>query len=224
MDMLVDSDGNEIFEEGEQPTMEEMVVEKEHWEVHNATENTIDPRKLHATKIKNCPRVYIPKGRPAKEEAQFCTRDTMIDKEIQKLLERIKTSDTRNLTASESRGIKKLSKRVKEGELVIYQTDKSGKFCVTDREGYKRQGEVHTRGDKIMSWDEVRAVQREVTGHLKAINKIFQTGKDYGKEGAERACHAKPRTLLGWVFSVDPDQTSRKWSNTCRRKDMEIEL
>ena len=41
-----------------------------------------------------------------------------------------------NLTAGEKRGLKSL-KKVKEGSLLISQTDKSGRFCVMDREQYR---------------------------------------------------------------------------------------
>ena len=35
-----------------------------------------------------------------------------------------------NLTASEAKGLDKLNKRVREGELVMVKTDKSGKFAL----------------------------------------------------------------------------------------------
>ena len=53
------------------------------------------------------------------------------------------------------------------------------------------QGTVHTKQDKRVSWDEVRGIQREVTGHLKALNKVFQTGTKHGKDATTRTCHAK---------------------------------
>ena len=36
------------------------------------------------------------------------------------------------------RGLKKLSKRVKEGEIVVTRTDKSGRLFVSSVEGYRR--------------------------------------------------------------------------------------
>ena len=60
-----------------------------------------------------------------------------------------------NLTDFEKRGIRKLRKRVKEGEIVIYLTDKSGKMFITTPEIYLKQGSVHVQGDKVSSWKEV---------------------------------------------------------------------
>ena len=44
--------------------------------------------------------------------------------------------DTSSVTPSEKRGLKKLSKRIKEGTVVVYQTDKSGKLTVMSPEVY----------------------------------------------------------------------------------------
>ena len=43
----------------------------------------------------------------------------------------------KTLTKGESQGIKSLMKRIKEGELVVMETDKSGKFTVLSQEKYK---------------------------------------------------------------------------------------
>ena len=42
-----------------------------------------------------------------------------------------------NLTEEEEKGLKILKKRVKDKEIIILKTAKTGKFCVMDREKYK---------------------------------------------------------------------------------------
>ena len=59
-----------------------------------------------------------------------------------------------NLTAGEARGLNKLRKRVKDNEIVVYRSDKSGKMCVTTPELYKAQGDKHVAGDKKVQWAE----------------------------------------------------------------------
>ena len=58
-----------------------------------------------------------------------------------------------NLTESESKGLKKLKKRVKNGELVVVRTDKSGKFSIMSLQEYERAGLVHTSKDKEVKVD-----------------------------------------------------------------------
>ena len=44
------------------------------------------------------------------------------------------------LNGVQRRGLKKLCKRVKDGEVVVKKTDKSGRLFVSSMEGYKKGG------------------------------------------------------------------------------------
>ena len=52
-----------------------------------------------------------------------------------------------NLTAGGKKGLRSLKKRVASGEVVICQTDKSGRFCVLTRDQYLEAGLEHTKKD-----------------------------------------------------------------------------
>ena len=52
-----------------------------------------------------------------------------------------------NLTDAEGRGLASLKKKVKEGNLVIGQTHKSGRFAVMSMVEYERAGRKHTDKD-----------------------------------------------------------------------------
>ena len=108
---------------------------------------------MRPTSVKKIPRVQLAKARPVKEESELNTRETMIQRTSWNY---ISTQEkTENLTASEKRGLRKLKKRVKNGEIIILQTDKSGKFCVTDIETYRRMGREHAKNDEEVSWKEI---------------------------------------------------------------------
>ena len=87
--------------------------------------------------------------------------------------------------------MERLCKRVQSGEIVIYPTDKSGKLAVTTLENYEKQGNEHVRGDRKIGWPEVQKIMNEVKGHLRALNKIFNTGSSHSKKSMERAWKAK---------------------------------
>ena len=55
-----------------------------------------------------------------------------------------------NLTESQQIGLKSLKKRVKEAQIIILKTDKSGKLCVATVEEYIRMGQVHTGKDQLI--------------------------------------------------------------------------
>ena len=56
--------------------------------------------------------------------------------------------EAKNLTPAELRGMRKLRKRVETGEVVLYITDKSSKFCLATKESNSRQGAEHVSGDQ----------------------------------------------------------------------------
>ena len=52
-----------------------------------------------------------------------------------------------NLTPEEQRGLKSLKRRIKEGEIVVLPTDKSGRFAIMSMETYVKAGMVHVKDD-----------------------------------------------------------------------------
>ena len=89
--------------------------------------------------MKECTRVTLPKPLSAEEESKIEVR-----KRTQKeVFEKFRKNNTNskgeqksNLTQSEQKGLKSLKKKVKEGNIVIMKTDKSGRFVVTTPEKY----------------------------------------------------------------------------------------
>ena len=74
---------------------------------------------------------------------------------------------------------------------MVLPTDKSGKNCVVDLGTYERLGEEDTRDDPEVSWEEVRASQRTIKGHMRCVNHIFKMGEDQGEKGEKRVWNAK---------------------------------
>ena len=72
-----------------------------------------------------------------------------------------------NLSMMEKRGLKSLKKRVADGEIIVCQTDKSGKFCVLTREEYLEAGEVHASKDRKIDLEDQIEVDRAVNGHMR---------------------------------------------------------
>ena len=74
-------------------------------------------------------------------------------------------------------GIKSLKKRSKDGEIVIAETDKSGKFCVFSMEEYIKAGEVHTKNDKKIDEKELKEIQKTLNATCSMFLKIFKVGE-----------------------------------------------
>lgn len=157
-------------------TEEEKVEEESHREVFNPKSKTMDFRKVRATDVKSNPRVMLPRARTPKEEAGLLSRQSRAEDITSEYI--VTQADMKNMTPSEYRGYDKIKKRVKKKEVVVYQTDKSGLMAIASLESYKRQGEKHVPDDTEVSWQEVTESQKQLRGHVFALNKIFSIGED----------------------------------------------
>ena len=63
--------------------------------------------------------------------------------------------------------MKSLQKRIKSGELVVAQTDKSGKFCILSRDQYLAAAEVHIKNDKEIGLEESKMIESNLNGHMR---------------------------------------------------------
>ena len=81
-----------------------------------------------------------------------------------------------NLTRGETQGLKNLKKRVKEGNIVILPTDKSGRFGIMSMDNYLRAGEVHTKKDIEVDMNTIVTTQTELNGNVSMMIKFFKIG------------------------------------------------
>ena len=87
-----------------------------------------------------------------------------------------------NLSAGGKRGLNKLRKRVKNKEIIICQTDKSGRFAVLTYEQYIKAGNAHTVKDREINLDEAEEIQRILNGHMRHWSKILNLGAEWDQE------------------------------------------
>ena len=69
------------------------------------------------------------------------------------------TSDS-NLTSVQQRGVKSLIRRVKEKEIVVFQTDKSGRFSVDTPENYRESVRPHVGVDAEVDLSKHKEVEK----------------------------------------------------------------
>ena len=170
----------EIDEEKEE---EEELIEAERRSIFDWKKKTLNFGRRRATDLKGNSRVFFPKkARSVKEETSLQTlRDIMMTTFRLYSEEKCgeKGEQKMNLTRSQALGLKTLKKRVKEGEIVIIPTDKSGNLAVLSRKMYVESGMVHTRNDKEVGWEEVRDAQKELNGHVAMLIKVFRIGSHW---------------------------------------------
>ena len=80
------------------------------------------------------------------------------------------------------RGLKSLKKRIKEGDLIICDTDKRKRFAALTRKQYLDSGMAHTAGDLESSESQVKIIQTVVNDHTFWLQSIMGCGKNWGHE------------------------------------------
>ena len=124
-----------------------------------------------------------------KDESEIEVRKKAWLEEHKKYMDKEKVGDRmkyNNLTAEQRRGLTKLKKRVKDGEIVVSKTDKSGKLFVSTFDSYSSRGQKHTEGDKKIDETEVDDLRRKCNTALTMLVRSFNIGENHGPNNQSR--------------------------------------
>ena len=151
--------------------------------IYDPVESKMNLSKRRATDQKNNSRVIFPrKSKNFENEAKLETLRTETRAEFKKFLdEKCKKGGQQksNLTKNQQKGLKSLTERVKNGEIVVVPTDKSGRFAIMSRKAYEAAGMVHVKNDVKVGWAELKEAQSRLNGHVAMMAKIFKMGKSW---------------------------------------------
>ena len=179
---LSEEEENTLRQEANEEIEEKMEEEEAKTRsVFDAVEKRYDNRKKRVTDLKENSRVVLPKPLPPPEEAGIEMR-----REIYKKLFRSFLKKNCRKTEDEEKGLKELKKKLKEGELIIMLTDKSGKFALTDRETYLEMGKPHIEKDKQIDRNEIKEIEKQINGHTSMWIKMTNQGENHNHEGRTR--------------------------------------
>ena len=172
-------------EETERKRMEKAIEEAElnAKTVFNEDDGSLDYGRKRATDCKHNTYVKLPKPKSVRVERDIEFRRLTWRKLYRDFRDSYSDEDgvqESNLTEMEARGLKKLQKRVREGELIVVKTDKSGRFALMSIEEYQRAGEVHTSKDSEVDLEFLIKNQRKLNGHISMLLKTFLVGESHG--------------------------------------------
>ena len=109
-------------------------------------------RNMRVTDTRFNRRTVLPRERSIEEESMIEVRKNMwVGRFTEYVVEHCNKDGNikqGTLTEEQMRGLKKLAKRVKDGEIVVTRTDKSGRLFVSRTEDYMEKGMVHVGNDR----------------------------------------------------------------------------
>ena len=165
---------------------------------------------LRATDIPTVPRLIEPKQ---------CTieQEIVMENTKQKLLSTVESYisthcrkdgelKANNLTLEERQNLKETKKKIKDREIVIFTTDKSGKFSADKPENYEAAVHKHTEKDEeVEEEDRVRQIENKINQHMRQFNKMFQVGKTNEHEGRVMAATISTNTPPPPMYGLRKD-------------------
>ena len=150
--------------------------------VFNQEDMTLDYGRKRATDCKHNTFVKLPKPKNVKLEQEIEYRRMSWKRIFQEFRNQYTDEEgvqESNLTPAEAKGLKSLKKRVKEGQIVVVKTDKSGRFSVMSMQEYERAGLVHTAKDTEVTMGFLVKNQRRLNGHMSMLLKTFLVGQNH---------------------------------------------
>lgn len=162
--------------------------QKEKREIFDQQTGKLTMSKMAVTDTKFNTRSFPPRESEVNEEILIQARKQIVTKSFEDIMgtdcDESGKQKKSNMTEHQSKGKKKLMKRVKEGEIVITTTDKSGKYAVVEPSLYKEAAKVHLKDDEI-TMDEVKNTETLMNRHAAQIIKSLKMGTRHGKNGQE---------------------------------------
>ena len=157
--------------------------------VFDPLKKVYDNRNKRVTDLKENSRVHLPRPLPPGEEANIEMRRGVYMRLFQDFVRNNckKNGDQKtNITREIDNGIKSLKKRIDNEEIIIMETDKSGKLAITSRETYLKLGDAHTAGDRLVSSQEIREIEKQLNGHSSMWIKMTGMAERHGQESRTR--------------------------------------
>ena len=161
----------------------------------------MDFGRVRATDMKGNKRIFLPKAMEHDLEARMEIRRAEANRifdECVKLLVDVSSKTEDNITKSERRGLISLQKRVKEGEIVICQTDKSGRLAVLTQEQYRASGEQHLKNTTEVDLGFAETNQSILNGNVEWWAGILNIGEHWDQKERCR------RNLLNQGLAICP--------------------
>ena len=143
--------------------------------------STIDLRYLRSTDLPFNGFVHMPPPLKEDEEMKFQNLKRDLIKVANRYVSEIKDKTPRgadaeyaNLSEDEAKGLKNIKKRE---DIVVFQTDKSGRMAVDSKQNYIKATETHTMKDAIIDDSTHERNQKEVNAHSTMWVRIMKAGE-----------------------------------------------
>ena len=162
----------ELDENGE-PKAEQ----REHF--YDVSRHKFDFRVMRATEQPFNKSITLPKPAGLNDEIALQDLKNNLSKVTSEYVSKPRKA-TNNLTTEEKVGLRQLTNRVKTGEVVVFQTDKSSRFSVDSIDNYKLACQPHIRGDEAIPMKQYDCIEQHLSAHSVMWSRMLRMGTSLG--------------------------------------------
>ena len=202
----------EWMSKGDTEDGEEGTTNEEHGNQENQgdlREKRLNYANLRATDIPTVPRLHPPKPGTLKQEKHIGNlKEKLMDtvREYKNLhCNNQGKFKENNLTKSETEGIKEIKKKIKDKEIVVFATDKSGRFSVDTPQNYEEAVMAHTTNDMEINCERVKRIEGKLNQHMRVFNKMFRVGSNHEHEDRVNAATTSTNTPPPPLYGLRKD-------------------
>ena len=142
----------------------------------NYESNSIDFQRMRATDLPFNKRVQLPEPVDPTVEISLQDLKYKLKSVTSEYCQRSKQNKFSNLTNSEKRGLREVNR---DEDVVIFQTDKSGRFSIDTVDNYREACANHIpEEDTVISEEEYSECQREINAHSGMWTRILKAGEN----------------------------------------------
>ena len=187
-------------------TTSQEMDEDDYQRVYEPSKKTFDFRVMRATELPFNKRITLP---PALEDRQKelnmqCLKEKLIKKSQTYVKEHGKDQFC-NITKDEISGLKSLQKRIKDSEIVVFQTDKSGRFSVDTCDSYRRMTVPHVENDLVIDLQHHDDIETKMNAHSVMWVRMLNAGQDMSQEDRIKSNMTSKYNPIAPLYSLRKD-------------------
>ena len=186
-------------------TNNDAVDRNDDFKVLDIENKVADYANIRATDLPTVQRLFPPKPSTMRREIVM---QNMKDKILNKVKEYKENNcndkgfiKNKNIDKVVEDGLKEVTEKVKQHEMVVFSTDKTGKFSVDTVENHQDALMEHVANDTKINRKKVRILEKKCNSHLKQFNRMFGVGSAWGHQnrvaGASTATNVSAPALDG---------------------------
>ena len=168
-------------------------------ETYNVEQKRFDFREARSTELPFNSRTYIPGAIKQDEEIRLQNLRLDLTRIVEEFADTKEVALT-NLTDVQKRGLTKVKEREAENEVVVFQTDKSGKLAIDTPNNYKETATPHIEGDEEVTVEEYEETEKLINAHSVFWLQMLQVAKESGDSARYKTSMKKQNSRCATLY------------------------